>query len=254
MELQLTGSGPALLLLAGQANNHHWWDRVRDDYARAFTVVTFDYRGTGRSTLGSESLSTRSLAQDAIRCLDTLGITRAHVFGTSMGGRVAQWIAIDAGSRLDRLVLGCTTPGGAYAEERSEEVRRSLVADSSDTRDVLASLMYTDRFRAAARPPYNTLGDAAMTPSARTAHLRASATHDAWDRLAHIESPTLVLHGTDDRLMPVANGRLLASRIPNAVIRTFDGTRHAFFEERAVETFDAIARFTGVDTDSLACR
>ncbi|WP_230621025.1 MULTISPECIES: alpha/beta fold hydrolase [Nocardiaceae] len=251
VELQVTGSGPPLLLLAGQANDHHWWDRVQSCYSDFFTVVTFDYRGTGQTPLGAAPLSTRKLAQDAVRCLDALGIARCHVFGTSMGGRVAQWLAADAPSRVDRLVLGCTTPGGANAVERSEEVRMSLVADSSSTRDVLASLMYTDRFLADVPPPYFTLGDVNMTGDARAEHLRASATHDAWDVLSTIASPALILHGTDDLLAPVINSELLASRLPNAEVRTFPGVRHAFFEERAAETFDAIARFTGVAAGSL---
>ncbi|NIL77885.1 alpha/beta fold hydrolase [Rhodococcus sp. B10] len=254
IELQVTGSGPPLLLLPGQANNHHWWDRVRADYSEVYTVVTFDYRGTGHSTLGTDPLSTRMLAQDVVRCLDTLGISRCHVFGTSMGGRVAQWFAVDAPTRVDRLVLGCTTPGGPNAVERSEEVRMSLIADSTSTRDVLVSLMYSDRFLAHVPPPYFTLGDASMTPEARAAHMGASAAHDAWGMLPAIASPTLILHGTEDLLAPVINSDLLSSRIPDAAILTFPGVRHAFFEERAAQTFDAIAHFTNVPTGSLLGR
>nr|WP_206031034.1 alpha/beta fold hydrolase [Rhodococcus sp. B10] len=243
-----------MLLLSGQANNHHWWDRVRSLYSTVYTVVTLDYRGTGHSTLGARPFTTRTLAQDAVRCLDAVGISRCHVFGTSMGGRVAQWLAIDAPHRVDRLVLGCTTPGGPHAVERSDAVRLSLIADSSVTRGVLTSLMYTDRYVAGVPPPYVTLGDAAMTPDARAWHMRASGTHDAWEMLPTIASPTLILHGTDDLLAPVTNSELIASRIPGAAVHTFPGARHAFFEECAVETFDSIVEFTRVSARPIPGR
>ncbi|OZC55509.1 alpha/beta hydrolase [Rhodococcus sp. 06-621-2] len=243
LEAQVSGSGPALLLLAGQANSHRWWRRVRPDYAERFTTITFDYRGTGASSLGTNELTTRMLAGDALRCLDVLGISTCHVFGTSMGGRVAQWFAADYPRRLRHLVLGCTSPGGANAVERAPDVRRALVADTSESSEILASLMYSPEHRRNDPGPYPTLGDARMSTDARGAHLRASASHDAWDALPGVTAPTLLLHGTDDALAPVINCELLASRIPGVTSRLFTGARHAFFEERRAETVTAVSEF-----------
>ncbi len=117
---EVQGDGPPLVLLGGQANNHHWWDGVRPDFAAAFTAVVLDYRGTGDSGKpDTDSYSTRGFADDVLRVLDHLGVDRAHVYGTSMGGRVAQWIAADHPERVDRLVLGCTSSGAPRPASRT---------------------------------------------------------------------------------------------------------------------------------------
>lgn len=223
-----------LVLLAGQSNNHHWWDSVRADFDVAFRTVTFDYRGTGRSDKPDVEYSTRGFADDVIAILDHLGVERAHVYGTSMGGRVAQWVAAEHLSRVDRLVLGCTSPGGEHAIERSKEVHRAL-ARRDPTQHVLKELMYTSAWLAANPGPHGTLGDPDMPPYAKRRHFAASAGHDAWAVLPRIAAPTLVVHGGDDVFNPTANAPLLAARIPDTRLRIVDGARHAYFEEfRAV--------------------
>lgn len=222
-----------LLLLAGQANDHTWWDATRPDFAAAYRTITMDCRGTGRSGKpDTDTYSTRRFAADALAVLDAAGAGRAHVYGTSMGGRVAQWLAADHQDRVERLVLGCTSPGPPHGLERGPEVRRALaVPDPEAARRALVDLMYTPAWTAAHPGPYHTLGDPGMPAHARRGHLRASNRHDAWDVLPRVTAPTLVLHGTDDRLAPPGNAGLLASRIPGARAHLIDGARHAYFEE-----------------------
>jgi pimeloyl-ACP methyl ester carboxylesterase len=99
------GTGTPLLLLAGQASDHREWDGVRADFAAQHRVIVLDYRGTGQSDKpGAPAYSTRGFAQDAVAVLDQLGLNRAHAYGISMGGRVAQWLAIDHPQRLGALV------------------------------------------------------------------------------------------------------------------------------------------------------
>ena len=133
---RLRGSGPPLLLLPGQANDHTWWDRVAPELARHHTLVLVDPRGTGASGAGPDGgrsgYSTRGLAEDALAVLDHAGIGRTHVYGASMGGRVAQWNAADHPERVGALVLGCTSPGGEHGVERSAEVRASLAVRDED--------------------------------------------------------------------------------------------------------------------------
>ncbi len=124
LAVQVRGSGPTLLLLPGQANNHHWWDRTRGDFDAHHTTVTFDYRGTGASGSGGERYSTRLFAEDALAVMDSLAIDKFAVYGTSMGGRAAQFLAASAPRRVRRLVLGCTTPGGFMP---SNETSRCVV-------------------------------------------------------------------------------------------------------------------------------
>lgn len=222
-----------LVLLAGQANNHHWWDVTRPDFDASFRTVTLDYRGTGLSGgCDPDSYSTRGFAGDVITILDQLGAGRADVYGTSMGGRVAQWLAADHGDRVGRLVLGCTSPGSPHGIERSAAVSRSLAQrDAGAARRALLELMYSPEWLAVDRGPYGTLGDPTMSAAARRGHRRASAEHDSWDALPHIASPTLVVHGTDDVFNPTANAPLIADRIPNARLHLIPGARHAYFEE-----------------------
>jgi pimeloyl-ACP methyl ester carboxylesterase len=229
---QCQGAGAPLVLLAGQANTHHWWDRVRADFHAAHRTITLDYRGTGDSDKPDEPYSTELFARDVIAVLDALGVERADVYGTSMGGRVAQRLAADHPHRVHALVLGCTSPGGRHGVERGADVRRALAQpEPTAARQALLELMYTPAWLAAHPGPYTTLGDTGMPPYARRRHLRASDRHDAWDLLPGISAPTLVVHGTDDLLNPTANAHLLVDRIPGARLRLIPGARHAYFEE-----------------------
>ncbi len=240
---QVEGTGPPLLLLAGQANNHHWWDPVRRDF-EAHRTVSLDWRGTGDSEAGPADFTTRTLAADVADLLATLELQTLDVYGTSMGGRVAQWLAVDHPDRVRRLVLGCTTPGGPHAVERSQEVRRRLaVADPTSAREAVADLMYTPGWRATHPGPYATVGDPAISPLNARRHLRASARHDAYDVLPRVTAPTLVLHGTDDEFAPAVNAQLVADRIPGAALRLFDGARHAYFEECRPAASEAVLDF-----------
>ena len=228
---------PVLLLMAGQANSHHWWDGLRESFTQHFRTVTFDYRGLGDSRLGEGSVpwsdwSTSLFARDAAAVLDAVGVGRAHVYATSMGGRIAQRLAAEHPARVDRLVLACTTPGGRHAAERGNDVRTALAdPDLAARRAALLDLMYTPAYAAAHGPASRLLGAPGLGDEARRGHLRVSARHDAWDLLPSVTAPTLVLHGSDDRMAPVANAGLLAGRIPGAELHVYDGMRHGFFDE-----------------------
>ncbi|MGA4839936.1 alpha/beta fold hydrolase [Streptomyces sp. G45] len=239
LHYELCGAGEPLVLLSGQSNDRRWWDPVVEDFAAGFTVVRIDWRGTGDSDRpDSESYSTRGFADDVVAVLDDAGIDRARVYGTSMGGRVAQWLAAEHPARVERLVLGCTSPGAPHGVERGPEVRRALSQrDPAAARRALLELMYTPAWiaaqEAAGRTEFTTLGDPTMPGHARRRHLRASARHDAWDALPRIKAPTLVVHGSDDAFNPTANAPLIAGRIPGARTHLVPGARHAYFEEFA---------------------
>ena len=241
---QASGAGAPLLLLAGQTGSHRWWTRVRGDFDAFRRVVTLDYRGTGDSDAPPGPYRTQGFADDAVAVLDDLGVERADVYGTSMGGRVAQWLAVRYPERVRRLVLGCTSPGGPHAVERSAAVRRALAdPDPAAARRALLDLMYTPEWLARHPEPYWTLGDPGMPRHARREHLRASNGHDAWDALPRITAPTLVLHGDADELNPTANAPLLVERIPGARLVLFPGARHAYFEESRAAAGAAVREF-----------
>ncbi|CAL9285099.1 alpha/beta fold hydrolase [Streptomyces sp. SudanB182_2057] len=229
---QLRGDGAPLVLLAGQANDHHWWDTVRADFHPARSTLTLDYRGTGASDKPDAPYSTELFARDVIAVLDELGIDRADVYGTSMGGRVAQQLAARHPQRVGALVLGCTSPGGPHGVERGADVRRALTRPRPGAApQALLELMYTSGWLASHPVPHHTLGDPGMPAHARRHHLAASDRHDAWDILPDISAPTLVVHGSDDLLNPAANAPLLADRVPGARLHLIPRARHAYFEE-----------------------
>lgn len=232
---------PPVLLLQGQANSHRWWDGLREPLAVHFQTVTFDYRGTGATEAPVEDWTTATFAGDAVAVLDELGVERAAVYGTSMGGRIAQRLVIDHPGRVSALVLACTTPGGTHAIERGPDVLRLLAeADRAKRRASLLELFYTD-----GRRESNLLGDPGMTREAQRRHLRVSGRHDAWDGLPEIDVPTLILHGSDDRMAPVENAQLLGDRIPGARVCVTTGGRHGFFDEFASTVTPAVVGFLG---------
>lgn len=232
LAIQQTGpnDGPPLLLLPGQANSHRWWDRLRGGFDDTYRTITFDYRGTGGSTAAEVPWSTAGFADDAATVLDALGIRGAHVYGTSMGGRIAQMLAINRPTMVGRLVLACTSPGGPPAQERSDAIRRELADPDQDVRTAaLMRLMYTPAWPGCAADS-TLLGDPTMTAKASMLHLRVSSGHDASAQLHRITAPTLVLHGADDELSLPANATYIAEQIPGAAAEILPG-RHGFFDE-----------------------
>lgn len=245
LSVQVAGpeDGPVLLLLAGQANNHRWWDRVRGGFEDVWRTVSLDQRGTGASRGPVAEWSTRTFADDAAAVLEHLDAGPVAVYGTSMGGRVAQVLAAEHPHHVARLVLACTSPGGRHAEERDAGVRRRLAdPDPAARRQALRELFYSDAWPH--RPEDSLLfGDRHMSAEETRAHLRVSGRHDAWELLPRIVAPTLVLHGTDDRMVPTANAPLLAERIPGARLWLHEGGRHGFFEEFATEVTPVVRGF-----------
>lgn len=250
LAVQRLGEGPALLMLPGQSNSHRWWNGLREHFADRFTTVTFDYRGTGttHAEVSRDSIkgwSTTSFADDARHVLAGLGIERAHIYGASMGGRVAQWLAIDSPDLVDRLVLACTSPGGPEATERSDDVRKRLgQRDPQGRLDTLIDLFYTPEWREKGLRSC-LLGDAQMSGRARSGHLRVSGEHDASARLGEISAPTLIMHGDDDLMAPVSNAHVLHRQISDADLYIHPGGRHGFFDEFSDEVSVRIDEFLG---------
>ncbi|MGI5328439.1 alpha/beta fold hydrolase [Actinomadura nitritigenes] len=190
--------------------------RYPPPFHSARSTLTLDYRGTGDSDKPDARYSTELFAQDVIAVLDELGIDRADVYGTPVGGRVAQQLAARHPHRVGALVLGCTSPGGPHSVERGKDVRRALAQPQPEAaRQALLELMYTPRWFVSHPGPQHTLGDPRMPAHTRRRHLAAGNQHDAWDPLPDISAPTLVVHGSDDLLNPTANAPLLAERIPD---------------------------------------
>ena len=203
------GSGPPLLWMSGYVVPVAAFDAVLGQLADAFTVVAVDHRGSGTSRTRPLPTTTGTMARDAISVLDRLGIGSAQVVGASLGGMVAQEVAIGWPHRVRTLVLCSTTAGGAGAK-------------TPPAKDILNELKRTAR-RVPGRPHVRPLGALHQTA--------AASSHDATRRLHRIQAPTLVLHGAADELVPVANATWLASRISGAEVKVIRDGNHLLMLE-----------------------
>lgn len=237
------GSGPPLVLISGQAFDHQMWTDVRDDFARDHQVIVYDQRGTGLSDKPPTGYSTRGMADDVVSILDEWGIAQAHVYGFSMGGRIAQWLGIDHADRLNALVLGGTTPGNAHGVRRPPEADAIL---ASGRQAALYDLLVSPAWQATHPEWQARMAERArhpMPPHALRQHYLASEGHEAWDALPQITAPTLLIHGGADQINVCANATLLAQRIPHATLHVIDGARHAYFWEHQSEASRVVGDF-----------
>jgi 3-oxoadipate enol-lactonase len=240
------GEGPPLLLVQGMSGHgRHWGDRFLGLLHRDFDVIAYDHRGVGGSDRidPSAPLTIRDLADDAAGLLDALGLERAHVLGISMGGMVAQELALSHPDRVDRLVLGCTYAGGPGSVLTTPEVGQRLAAGwtSGDREQALRTGFEVNVSAAYAADEGNfaafreTALDRPVPVPVILAQVQAIGGWHAQDRLAGVRAPTLVVHGTEDQMLVADNGRLIAQRIPGARLVELEGVGHLFWLERPEE-------------------
>ena len=235
------GAGEPLLLIQGLgANSLHWGEPFLAELERDLELVLYDQRGSGRSAPLTGDLDTAGLAADALALLDALGLERVHVLGISMGGMVAQELALAHTARVRSLTLGCTSCGGTQSRATDQEVVRTLTAAvlSGDRERMLRTgfeLVVSDAF-AAVPSNYEAFAAAARQHPADIGLLMAQQValvgHDTYARLRGLQVPTLVIHGTADRMLAAVNGDLVASLIPGARLELLDGVGHLFFWEQ----------------------
>jgi 3-oxoadipate enol-lactonase len=243
------GDGPPLLLVAGIPAIVSDWAPLVERLAPRWRVIAYDNRGSGRSTVTPGPYTTAQLADDATALLTHLEIERADVFGISLGGMIAQEIALRHPGRLTRLVLGCTHAGFAHATQPPKEAGRAFAMQTDD---------WAARMRALAPFAFASDVDGGLLarfiekkerdtqdPAGYAAQIQAVLDHDALGRLAGIKAPTLVLTGDDDRIIPGANSEVLADRIPNAQLEVIAAAGHLFFLERTDETARILDAFLG---------
>ena len=245
------GGGEPLLLIHGLGYARWGWEPVLDALAERFCVIQFDNRGVGASDAPPGPYTVVQLADDAAAVLDDARIDRAHVVGTSLGGMVAQELALRAPERVDRLVLACTTPGVAGHPMPAQTVRLLLEAPLLPAAERLRRLVEN----ALAEPADPELVERILAhrlaappdPVAWQAQAAAGATFDGLQRIGGIEAPTLVLQGTADVVVDPRNASLLATRIPGARVTLFEGTGHLFFWEEPERFVQVVSEFLAKD-------
>ncbi len=247
---EVRGSGPPLLLVPGLPQISSDWFPFADALAETFAVVAYDNRGSGQSDEPDGWYSIPLMAQDAVGLLDSLDIKRAHVFGTSMGGMIAQELAIRWGDRVDRLVLGCTHAGGSNVVPAGADVAAAFALQTTDWAErvrVLVPLAFSAGFLQShldlvARFVDKKAHDTQSYTGYRKQYGAANR-HDSVDRLGEIRRPTLVITGTTDLVVAPQNSRLLCERIPDARFAEIEGAGHLFFIEKPEATLDLLLPF-----------
>jgi len=222
------GSGPPLLLIHGLGYARWGWEPVLEPLARSFDVLLFDNRGIGESDAPPGPYTAAQMAEDAGQVLDEAGVARAHVLGTSLGGMVAQELALAHPGRVDKLVLACTTAGGAQAHPMPERTVE-LMTNGATLRDFVANALEpAPHVELVERILEHRLATA-QAPESWAAQAAAGAQFDAYERSGSIAALALVLHGDGDVVVDPRNGELLAGLLPHARLELFPGAGHLFF-------------------------
>ena len=236
------GDGEPLLLIQGLGGNSaHWGEPFLRELERDFELIVLDNRGIGRSApLDGADFTTADLAADARGLLDALELAPAHVLGISMGGMVAQQLALSAPENLRTVTLGGTSAGGTQSKPTSPQIVQELTAAvlSGDRERVLRtgfSVVVSAPF--AAEPAnFAEFSEAArLYPAEMNLLMSQQAAvyaHDTYGSLRGLNVPTLVIHGTADRMLDSSNGELIASLVPGARLELLDGVGHLFFWEQ----------------------
>jgi len=243
------GEGEPMLLIQGMSGNHlAWGEPFLSDLERDFDVVAYDHRGVGRSSAVTDPFAITELADDAAALIAGLGWEAAHVVGISMGGMVAQELALRHPDRIRTLTLGCTYAGGEGSALTSSQVSTKLaeamMAGDPDRAIATAYEVNVSPGYGADKSAYGTfyeMATALPTPvPVIMLQMQAIAAHNTLDRLHEISVPTLVIHGTVDEMLPYSNAVLIASKIPDAQLETLEGVGHMFWWEQPGRSAAAI--------------
>ena len=241
------GSGEPLLMIMGLGGDLQAWLRVAPVLARQYRVITFDNRGAGRTGAPDKPYSIAGMADDAAALLEALGIGKAHVLGFSMGGYIAQELALQHPGLVEKLILlstACSIEGYIRSVVLGmQQVRRTNISREGWVR-YQAPYLYSpelldDSGRYEAAIHANLANQWPQSDHAFVRQCQAILAWDAKDRVGGIKNQTLVAVGKDDVLVPPRNSELLAKRLPNASLKTLSGAHLGALEnpKEYVETF-----------------
>ena len=241
MYYEVHGEGFPLIMIMGLSGNINWWDpHLIAKLSTKFQLVVFDNRGAGRTDTSNRKYTVKLFADDSAGLMDALGISRAHVLGISMGGMIAQELALSYPEKVGKLILCSTTCGGPKSVPPSEKALEMLTADNralshEEVIRMAIPFLVTGKF-IEDNPDLVEFKTRQMlkVPISNAAYIRqldAIMEFDAYERLSQIKVPTLILHGKQDMLVPPENGSILATAILDSKLVYFKNSAHELTEE-----------------------
>jgi len=245
-------NSPPLLLIGGLSAYTRSWDKLLPTLSQNFRVIVFDNRGVGKSDKPPPPYSMDEFAADTLGLLDHLGIKVVDVFGVSMGGMIAQHLALKYPKRVRCLVLGCTSCDGPAILRRPEAAKllKPLPPQTQERKKALRErlrYLLSPAFLKAYPEEFERLVLEALGANQPThgylGQLDAVWGHNTCARLSELYIPTLVMHGTADIIVPLENGLFLAQQIPEARFITFEGAGHLFYVEQVYKMKIIITEF-----------
>ncbi|MBK7579843.1 MAG: alpha/beta fold hydrolase [Myxococcales bacterium] len=244
-------SSAPLLMIRGLARTSRHWGRIVGELEQRFRLVLIDNRGVGKSDVPLRPFTTADMADDAATVLDTLGLEQSNVLGISLGGMIAQELALRHPERVRRLVLGCTRAGGGTGKSvpwrtALELVRVMRLPAERAIRESAKLILSRDFLDQHPEVLDEWLEIARQSPPSRRGvifQLLAAARHDTSQRISGLRVPTLLITGDADRLLDAENSRYLSRKIPGARLEFLPGAGHDFPTERATETAALLATF-----------
>jgi 3-oxoadipate enol-lactonase len=240
LSYERSGSGPPLFMIMGLSGTYSHWDaRFLELLRRDFEIIIYDHRGVGASSPLRAPFTIADLAQDAAALMSALETEEAHLLGFSMGGMVAQELALRRPELLLTLTLASTYCGGIDSQPaRQATLQRLAEPVLSGDRERMIQVAWEVNVSPAfaadtdAHARFVEIGRERRVAAAVVAEqLRAIGAHDTSERLSSLALPTLVIHGTADEMVPVENARVIAALIPGAELELLEGAGHLFFWE-----------------------
>jgi pimeloyl-ACP methyl ester carboxylesterase len=241
---RVQGKGEPLVLIMGLGGECGDWLLQARTFKKYYRVVTFDNRGVGRSDKPAESYTVKTMADDTVGLMYYLGIEKAHILGVSMGGMIAQEVAINYPERVWKLILVSTNAGREEKGGHSPELLKAMGLregfSDEDVRSVdigrVTSSLNAHAFNSGAvkivAVPFCWVRGKLFGIEGMKGQFEAAMAHSTLDRLHMIKAPTLVIAGTQDRIIPPGSADVLASRIPGARLVKIEGGSHTLVAEK----------------------
>ena len=244
MYYEIHGKGEPLVMIMGASGNIEWMRQAIPVYSREYRLILFDNRGAGRTDAPDIPYTIALMADDLAGLLDVIGIDSAHIQGASMGGMIAQEFVLRYPERVRSLILACTYCGGPGSSIMTDpEVMRFAQRMPSlsgkelamETLRICVSQEFIAKNPVLIQNMIKQMMKYPITPQGSKRQGEAVASYNTYERLPEIKTPTLVMSGDADKLIPVANSRIIASRIPGAELVILKGAGHMFNLEAGEE-------------------